>query len=63
MGEEVNNSYQSCDKNKKEMYKAFGVGRWRPMPVFLHVEATGKGRAVADGKRGEHNRVVSEEET
>ena len=44
------------------MDKAYGSGHWRPMPVFLHEEGTGKQRLIANGKRGGHNASTSEEE-
>eukprot|EP00974_Lingulodinium_polyedra_P027383 2645858-Lingulodinium_polyedra.AAC.1 len=47
----------------EEADRTFGRGQWRPMPLFRTVQASGKARLIADGRRGGHNDATSEEET
>ena len=39
------------------------VGGWRPMIRFLHTQANGKQRAIADAKKGQHNSFTTMSET
>ena len=61
--EEFNKGYQSRPFTASQMNAKYGVGRWRPMPLFIHEEASGKQRLIANGKGGGHNAATSEEET
>jgi len=63
VNEEELKGYQSRPASSNDMRRKFGKGNWRPMPLFLHKEGSGKNRLIADGKRGHHNRWTSEEET
>ena len=40
---------------RSEMDRRFGLGRWKPMPSFNITQASGKNRAIADGKKVGHN--------
>ena len=37
------------------MDKQFGVGQWRPVPRFLHVQPCGKQRLIDDARKGCHS--------
>ena len=63
LSEEYKKGYQSSPKSAIEMNLKYGVGGWRPMPLFIHEEAGGKQRLIANGKGGGHNAATSEEET
>ena len=41
----------------------YGRGMWRPLPLFVVTQSSGKQRLIADGKRGQHNQHITEEET
>ena len=45
------------------MDKKYGIGGWRPMPLFINEEAGGKQRLIANAKGGGHNAWTSDEET
>ena len=60
---EFKKGYQSKPLTLMEMNRKYGTGGWRPMPLFLHEESSGKKRLIANGKGGGHNAATSEEET
>ncbi len=60
---ETEKGYQSEPMAKAEMDRKYGVGRWRPMPLFINEEAGGKQRLIANAKGGGHNAWTSDEET
>ena len=41
----------------------FGVGNWRPVPRFLHVQPCGKQRLIDDARKGCHNGATEMTET
>ena len=41
----------------------FGVGQWRPVPRFLHVQPCGKQRLIDDARKGCHNAATGMKET
>ena len=61
--EEFKKAYQSRPFTASQMNAKYGVGSWRPMPLFIHEEASRKPRLIANGKCGGHNAATSEEET
>ena len=63
MEEETRKGYQGSPVSKAEMDRRYGVGGWRPMPLFINEEAGGKQRLIANAKGGGHNAWTSEEET
>ena len=60
---ETEKGYQSKPVPKAEMDLRYGVGGWRPMPLFINEEAGGKQRLIANAKGGGHNAWTSDEET
>ena len=60
---ETEKGYQGRPVPKAEMDKKYGIGRWRPMPLFINEEAGGKQRLIANAKGGGHNAWTSDEET
>jgi len=63
MAIETSKGYQGKPVKKSEMDMRYGVGGWRPMPLFINEEAGGKQRLIANAKGGGHNRWTSDEET
>ena len=63
MKAETAKGYQGEPVAKAEMDRRYGVGGWRPMPLFINEEAGGKQRLIANAKGGGHNEWTSEEET
>ena len=63
MEAETKKGYQSKPVHKAEMDKKYGIGKWRPMPVFINEESGGKQRIIANAKGGGHNAWTSDEET
>jgi hypothetical protein len=49
---ETEKGYQSGPMAKAEMDRKYGVGGWRPMPLFINEEAGGKQRLIANAKGG-----------
>ena len=63
MEAETKKGYQSKPVKKAEMDKKYGIGNWRPMPLFINEESGGKQRLIANAKGGGHNAWTSDEET
>jgi hypothetical protein len=63
MEAETAKGYQGEPMAKASMDRRYGVGGWRPMPLFINEEAGGKQRLIANAKGGGHNEWTSEEET
>ena len=63
MEKETEEGYQSSLMTKGACDRRYGIGNWRPMPLFIHEEDGGKLRLLAHGKAGCHNGATSEEET
>ena len=63
MEAETKKGYQSKPVKKAEMDKMYGIGKWRPMPLFINEESGGKQRPIAHAKGGGHNAWTSDEET
>ena len=63
MKAETAKGYQSEPIAKAAMDRKYGVGGWRPMPLFINEEAGGKQRLIANAKGGGHNEWTSDEET
>ena len=55
--------YQSKPVPKAEMDKKYGIGKWRPMLLFINEESGGKQRLIAKATGGGHNAWTSDEET
>ena len=60
---ETAKGYQGGPMTRAQMDAKYGVGGWRPMPLFINEEAGGKQRLIANAKGGGHNEWTSEEET
>ena len=63
MKAETAKGYQSEPVVKAAMDRKYGIGGWRPMPLFINEEAGGKQRLIANAKGGGHNEWTSDEET
>ena len=63
MEAETAKGYQGGPMTRAQMDAKYGVGGWRPMPLFINEEAGGKQRLIANAKGGGHNAWTSEEET
>ena len=63
MKAETTKGYQSEPVVKAAMDRKYGIGGWRPMPLFINEEAGGKQRLIANAKGGGHNEWTSDEET
>ena len=63
MEAETAKGYQGGPMTRAQMDAKYGVGGWRPMPLFINEEAGGKQRLIANAKGGGHNEWTSEEET
>ncbi|CAK9103822.1 TauD domain-containing protein, partial [Durusdinium trenchii] len=46
-----------------ELDERFGVGLWRPLERFIHVQSCGKLRCIDSGKKSGHNAASRESET
>ena len=63
MEQETAKGYQGRPLSRDQMNAKYGVGGWRPMPLFINEEEGGKQRLIANAKGGGHNKWTSEEET
>ena len=63
MKAETTKGYQSEPVVKAAMGRKYGIGGWRPMPLFINEGAGGKQRFIANAKGGGHNEWTSDRET
>ena len=61
--QEIEDGFADGPFTEDDLNKQFGVGGWRPLERFVHVQSCGKLRCIDSGKRPGHNLASRESET
>ena len=61
--QEISEGFAEGMFTEQQLNQKFGVGMWRPMERFIHVQSCGKLRCIDSGKKPGHNSASRESET
>ena len=59
MKEEIAKGYQTPPASRAAMDARYGRGMWRPLPLFVVTQSSGKHRLIADGGAGQNDQHIT----